>query len=113
MRMTAQNSPLKQPEPQRQRPVRGALTKWLRLKRTSIMTNVISMPKPAGKRWRVDIGYRHEGGVQVQTFFVEELEELHDRVEAGPDWNAITGILVALAERSAPDGWTVEQSLAS
>lgn len=38
MRMTAQNSPLKQPEPQRQRPVRGALTKWLRLKRTSIMS---------------------------------------------------------------------------
>lgn len=77
------------------------------------MSNVISMPKAVGKRWRVDIGYRHEDGVRVQSFFIEELDELHARVEAGPDWNAITGILVTLAERSAPDGWTVEQSLAS
>ena len=41
------------------------------------------------KRWLVVLTYRTEHGPVEVEHFVEELEEIHDLVEAGPDWNTL------------------------
>lgn len=44
-------------------------------------------------RWMAEI-YYHDAPMEIVTF--EELEELHDIVERGPDWNTIDRIVVSL-----------------
>jgi hypothetical protein len=48
------------------------------------------------KRWMAEITYRKP---LIQQF--EELYELHDIVEHGPDWNEIDQIIVTLNRSSA------------
>lgn len=60
-------------------------------------------------RWLATIYYRSEtGGVDVD-FDIEEIEELHDIVEAGPDWHTIDKIVVTLARRE-DDTMTLEEA---
>jgi hypothetical protein len=48
------------------------------------------------KRWRAIIIYRSElGGIEVEHF-IEELEEIGGLVEAGPHWDTIINIEIAL-----------------
>jgi hypothetical protein len=49
------------------------------------------------KRWRAEISYPN--GIAVHTF--EEIEELHNIVERGPDWNCIENIVITLNRGSA------------
>lgn len=52
-------------------------------------------------RWHATIYYRSEtGGIDLECDF-EELEELHDIVERGPDWNTIDKIVVTLARKTS------------
>lgn len=61
------------------------------------------------KTWRAVIHYRTDAGqVDVEHFF-EELEDLHDIVERGPDWNTIIKIEVVLNRIVEPD-LTIEQA---
>lgn len=53
-------------------------------------------------RWRVIITYRHVLGPVSVTYDVEELSELHDIVERGPDWNSIEKIEVTLRRVTIP-----------
>jgi hypothetical protein len=46
-------------------------------------------------RWLIEIDYRTENGSVTVDHHVEELEELHDVVEHGPDWNTIEEIRVS------------------
>jgi len=48
------------------------------------------------KRWTVSIIYRGETGAVVVDYEIEELEELQELVERGPDWNSIMDISVQL-----------------
>ena len=59
------------------------------------------------KRWLLTIIYRCETGTCVVDYDIEELDEIADIVERGPDWNAIMGIDVELQE---PDESVVLQS---
>jgi hypothetical protein len=61
------------------------------------------------KRWNVIVRYRSEAGIVNVPYEIEELAELQDLVEHGPDWNTITDITIKLA---APDpvGLTVEEA---
>lgn len=62
------------------------------------------------QRWLATIYYRSEtGGVDVDHD-IEELEELHDIVERGPDWHTIDKIVVTLARRVG-DEITLEEAL--
>ena len=62
-------------------------------------------------RWHATIFYRSDAGpVDVDHDF-EELEELHDLVERGPDWNTIIQIIVTLA-RTTDEGLTIERAAA-
>lgn len=60
-------------------------------------------------RWKAVATYRTENGpIEVEHEF-EELFELHDLIERGPDWDTIIDIKVTLARPSEP-GLTVEQA---
>jgi hypothetical protein len=60
-------------------------------------------------RWLATIHYRSELGVLDVGHAIEELEELHDLVEAGPDWNTIEKIELKLIRNLDP-GLTIEQA---
>lgn len=49
------------------------------------------------RRWAAVITYRTDGGPLDVPHDVEELFEIHDLVERGPDWNSIIAIRVTLA----------------
>jgi hypothetical protein len=49
------------------------------------------------KRWVATIHYRSELGTIPVEHDVEELDEIYDLVEAGPDWNTIEKIEIVLA----------------
>lgn len=57
--------------------------------------------KHADQRWKATVAYRSTelGEIEVEHFF-EEIEDLADLVEAGPDWNAIARIEVVLNRTS-------------
>lgn len=60
-------------------------------------------------RWRATVTYRTDHGPNPVVHDIEELDELHNLVERGPDWNTITSIHVELAEPGEPD-FTVERA---
>jgi hypothetical protein len=63
-------------------------------------------------RWLIEIDYRTENGNITVDHHVEELEDLHDVVERGPDWNTIEEIRVHLnPQRTLDPGDAVEASL--
>jgi hypothetical protein len=45
------------------------------------------------RRWRVETSY---GGAKPAVWYIEELSELRELVEAGPDWNTIAEIRLTL-----------------
>lgn len=48
-------------------------------------------------RWRAVIHYRSDKGPVDVRHDIEELDELHNLVELGPDWNSIERIEITLA----------------
>jgi len=58
--------------------------------------------KHTDQRWRAAVAYRSSelGEIEVEHFF-EEIEDLADLVEAGPDWNAITRIEITLNRKAS------------
>lgn len=54
------------------------------------------------KRWMAEISYNHGKPAEIVSF--EEIEELHNIVESGPDWNMIAQIIITLNRPSVtPD----------
>ena len=47
------------------------------------------------KRWKVIVSYKPEHMVD-ETYTIEELSELHNKIEYGPDWNDIEAITITL-----------------
>lgn len=60
-------------------------------------------------RWHAVATYRTKTGPLDVHHDIEELDELRDLIEAGPDWNAIIDIRITLARVCTP-GLTVEQA---
>lgn len=60
-------------------------------------------------RWHVEIIYRTEAGENVVAHYIEELDEVAEIVERGPDWNTIISISIDLVRVCTP-GLTVEKS---
>lgn len=48
-------------------------------------------------RWVAEIDYRHDDGIRTVTRGLHELSELHDLVEAGPNFYAVAAIRVGPA----------------
>ncbi|MBF0169058.1 MAG: hypothetical protein HQL45_15660 [Alphaproteobacteria bacterium] len=59
------------------------------------------------KRWIAVATYWTEIGPVCVLHDIEELDELHDLIERGPDWNTLVDIKVTLQRQINP-GLTVE-----
>jgi hypothetical protein len=61
------------------------------------------MPEQNLKHFRriAVVTYRAEAGPFEVNHHIEELEELQDKIERGPSWNAIESIVVKLNPRRA------------
>ena len=51
------------------------------------------------KRWKAVLSYTSPSGSSVQTVTFEEIAELHDIIERGPDWNELDQCVITLAAR--------------
>lgn len=60
------------------------------------------------RRWQATAVYRTSAGSLDVTHDIEELDELQNLIERGPDWNALERITIVLARRSEPETFTVE-----
>lgn len=60
-------------------------------------------------RWTATVFYRTDSGFVDVTHDLSELEDLHDRVEAGPCWDTIVQIVIARINPVYP-GLTVEEA---
>ena len=62
-------------------------------------------------RWLIEATYRTDHGPVDVHHEVEELEALHDLIEAGPDWNTLIDIRITLnPARITSLGLTVERA---
>jgi len=64
------------------------------------MNNVVSLH--AGLRWKAVIEYRTDTGVSHHEHYFEEVCDLHNIVEHGPDWN--TMVCCTLTLNRSDDG---------
>lgn len=60
-------------------------------------------------RWKVTVYYRSDSGLLDVVYYLEEIADLHDRVEKGPHWDTISTIRVERINRQHK-GLTVEQA---
>lgn len=60
-------------------------------------------------RWEATITYRTGRGDVTVPHLIEELEELADLVERGPDWDTIVDVRIVKARNVRP-AYTVEQA---
>ena len=51
------------------------------------------------KRWTATVTYSTDAGPVNVIHEIEELDELQDLIERGPDWNASVDIRIVLARR--------------
>lgn len=58
------------------------------------MNNVVTLH--GDKRWRAVIEYESANGPISIEHFLEEIADLHDIIEHGPDWNTLTRCTVTL-----------------
>lgn len=65
--------------------------------------------KPAPARWLASITYRTTAGPLTVDHGIEELDEIADLVEAGPDWDTIDRIEIIKGANQRP-GFTIEQA---
>lgn len=45
-------------------------------------------------RWAAAVTYRYEKGSVREVFYLDELADLHDRIEKGPHWDTVEKIEV-------------------
>ena len=73
----------------------------------SDITDITARVRP---RWTATVTYRHDGGDRKVHHQFEEIEDLHDIIERGPDWNCIKKITVRLSDYRRTENHTVEES---
>jgi hypothetical protein len=60
-------------------------------------------------RWIATSTYRSERGPVVVEHYIEELEDVHNLIEYGPDWNSLVDLKVVLNPlRTSYPGITME-----
>lgn len=61
-------------------------------------------------RWSATVYYRTDMGLIDVTHEIEELEDLHQLVESGPDWNTVSKIEIVRVGNLTPN-LTVEEAM--
>ncbi|PND26787.1 hypothetical protein [Sinorhizobium sp. M4_45] len=71
------------------------------------------MTEVSEKRWKVSITHLYDMGPRETVFFIDEIAELDEIIEHGPDWNAMLDCRVTYNGRNYPENSTVEQIAAA
>ncbi|MER8370388.1 hypothetical protein [Mesorhizobium sp. M1378] len=58
------------------------------------MSNVVTLH--GDKRWKAVLVYAHQNGPIAIEHFLEEISELHNVIEHGPDWNSLITCTVTI-----------------
>ncbi|TPK15190.1 hypothetical protein FJ872_19535 [Mesorhizobium sp. B2-5-9] len=75
------------------------------------MSNVVVFPRSIAPRWRAEIVYRSDLGPLELIHVFEEIEDLADLIERGPDWRCMISCEIALNRSSKEfETLTVEQA---
>lgn len=61
-----------------------------------------------GVRWIADVTYASTAGDVDVRHHIEELDELQDLIERGPDWHCIKDIRVTLLRKDGEQPMTLE-----
>ena len=61
------------------------------------------------KRWNVTISWHTNSGWEADHYFIDELEELAEILEHGPDWNCLKDIRINYALKSDDGPKTLEE----
>lgn len=61
-------------------------------------------------RWHVEVDYRTDNGINTVPHEVEEIEDLHDLIERGPDFYTIQKIVIWPQGKCASNTLTVEEA---
>jgi hypothetical protein len=61
-------------------------------------------------RWNATVYYRSDMGLVDVIHDIEELEDLHQLVESGPDWNTIDKIEIVRIGNQTPN-LTIEEAM--
>lgn len=56
----------------------------------------MTMKNATDSRWKAVCTYRSEHGPVDVTFYFEEIEDLDELIERGPDWNALIDCVITL-----------------
>jgi hypothetical protein len=70
------------------------------------MSNVVTLH--GDKRWKAVLDYQHQNGLITIEHFFEEISDLHNIIEHGPDWNTLKRCVVTL---NRPDGGSEQNSV--
>lgn len=62
-------------------------------------------------RWRAEVDYRADSGIVTVTHDMEELEELQDLIERGPNFYTIAKMVIYPQGPCASETLTIEESL--
>lgn len=60
------------------------------------------MSDPVDARWKATATYRSECGLVDVVHYIEEIEDLQDLIERGPDWNTLINIEIVLNRTTEP-----------
>jgi hypothetical protein len=61
-------------------------------------------------RWKATVWYRTEAGLLDVEMLLDELHDLHDRIEQGPHWDTIASIVVERMNHDERSDLTIEQA---
>jgi hypothetical protein len=61
-------------------------------------------------RWLVQVDYATDNGIATVDHHIEEIAELHQIIEQGPDWNAVQNIRIELNPARRSYKTTVEKA---
>lgn len=68
---------------------------------TELAINKFITPKPHKEaRWKITIRYLTMADIIEDVLYLDEIMNLHELVEQGPDWNCIVDINIVLNNRS-------------
>lgn len=83
---------------------------WQRARRAAIVS-ALATGRRHELRWKAVIEYRTDNGIVDVEHNFEEVEELHDIIERGPNWNCMERCIITLNRVLTP-GLTVENQYA-
>lgn len=61
-------------------------------------------------RWKATVWYRTDNGLVDVIHMLEELEDIHDLVEAGPHWDTVHEIKIERVSHNTGKNLTVEEA---